>query len=148
MLPVFVNPSICCCCSEGCECDSSPLTCVHKVFIFYKDWMFILSKVWACECWKKKSQQTYNCTAMSVCSCLRGVDCVIKKCAVNQWLYVQPCPAETTQRGKKNLFNFNSCLRLCVLGVACFVDGLSRYFAYRLCLKRDTICIDLSVCWL
>lgn len=36
LLPAIVKPSICCC-SEGCECDSSPLTCVHKVFIFYKD---------------------------------------------------------------------------------------------------------------
>lgn len=42
-------------------------------------------------------------------------------------------------KGKKNLFNFNSCLRLYVLDVACFVDGLSVYFAYRLCLKRDNM---------
>lgn len=47
--------------------------------------------------------------------------------------------AETTQRDKNNnnnLFNYNSCLRLSVLDVACSVDGLSVYFAYRLCLKE------------
>ena len=100
LLPVIVKPSICCC-SEGCECESSPLTCVHKVFIFYKDWMFILSEVWACECWKK-SQKTY-CTAMRVYSCIRGVDCVIKTCAVNQWLSVQPRPVIgwNNTKGKK-----------------------------------------------
>lgn len=46
----------------------------------------------------------------------------------------------------KKKFNFNSCLRVYVLDVACFVDGLSVYFAYRLRLKRDRICKDLSVC--
>lgn len=83
----------------------SPLTCVHKVFIFYKDWMFILSEVWACDCrkTKKKSQKTYNCTAMRVYSCIRGVDCVIKTCAVNQWLSVQPRPVNSwnNTKGKK-----------------------------------------------
>lgn len=53
--------------------------------------------------------------------------------------------ATTTKKRKKRI-NFNSCLRVYVLDVACFVDGLSVYFAYRLCLKRDRICKDLSVC--
>lgn len=50
------------------------------------------------------------------------------------------------KKKKKKKINFNSCLRVYVLDVACFVDGLSVYFAYRLCLKRDRICKDLSVC--
>lgn len=104
LLPAIVKPSICCC-SEGCECDSRHLTCVHKVFIFYKDWMFILSKlskVWACVCWKKL-QKTCNCTAVSVSSGIRGCDCVIKTCAVNQWLSVQPHPVNgwNNTKGKK-----------------------------------------------
>lgn len=40
-------------------------------------------------------------------------------------------------KGKKNLFDFDSCLRLYVLDVACSVDGPSVYFAYRLCLKKN-----------
>lgn len=39
---------------------------------------------------KKKSQKTSKCTAMRVSSCMRGVDCVIRTCAVDHWLSVQP----------------------------------------------------------
>lgn len=46
---------------------------------------------------------------------------------------------------KNNLFNLDSRLRLYVLDVACFVDGLSVYFADGFCSKKR-ICIDLSVC--
>lgn len=84
---------------------------------------------------------------MRVYSCIRGVDCVIKTCCQPMTICATTSRKQLKQhKGKKNLFNFNSCLRLYVLDVACFVDGLSVYFAYRLCLKRDRICIDLSVC--
>lgn len=146
----------------ACNCKTIHLLLLWRVWMWQviwslyiqylfstKGWMFISSEVWACEC-QKKSQKAkiYNCTAMCVSSCVRGVDCVIKVCAVNQWLYVKPCWINGWNNTKgKNLFNFNSCLRLSVLDVACFVNGLSVYFPSRLCLK-ERICIDLSVCWL
>lgn len=52
---------------------------------------------------------------------------------------------KTKNNLKNNLFNLDTRLRLYVLDVACFVDGLSVYFADGFCSKKR-ICIDLSVC--
>lgn len=87
---------------------------------------------------------------MRVCSRLRGAECDVQPCAVDQWISVQPKwdgGKKKEKQLKNNLFNLDSCLRLYVLDVACSVDGLSVYFADGFCSKKR-ICIDLSVCWL
>lgn len=55
------------------------------------------------------------------------------------------CKRLKLHKGGKKIY-FKTCLRLYVLDVACYVDGSSVHFAYRFCLKRDSVCIDLSVC--
>lgn len=114
----------------------SHMTCVHKVFIFYKDWMFILSKVWACECQKKnyKRPKHYNCTVMRVYSCVRGVEI----CAVNQRLYVQPCPVNgwNISKGEKNRHNFNLLSENLCFGCCMFCWWFVSIFCIQIMFKK------------
>lgn len=49
---------------------------------------------------EKNHKRLNHCTAMQVYRCIRGVDCVIKTCAVNQWLSVQTRPVNDSNNTK------------------------------------------------
>lgn len=94
---------------------------------------------------KKNHWKHTTCTAMGVNSCTRGV--LLSKYVLSTYDCLCNLSSNLQEQligRKKN--NFSSCPKVFVLNVACFVDVLSVYFAHRLCLKRERICIDLSVC--